>query len=98
MTYHKLVIDESSFPYGRKQPDLSQNLEVPRELVLRLEEAVDQLAETGFLTGHGKQAQHAYPRRIREGLKYKMRGYAYEMHSCIITQVNAVSTAEPKSG
>ncbi|BBP02987.1 hypothetical protein TPL01_22290 [Sulfuriferula plumbiphila] len=66
---HQPVVHPAAILDGGQQASLAQDLEMARQLVLWLHEAVHQLAKARFLPRLGQKAGNSNPSRIREGLK-----------------------------
>lgn len=91
--HDKAVIDEPSVFLRRQQAYLPQKLQMPRQLVLRLEQAIDQLAEANLLARGREHPKNANTGWVGKSLKDEFRLNAYNMHSCIIAQLSGTSSA-----
>ena len=87
MAHYQLVIHKPPILLGGEQAHLPKHLQVPGELVLRLEQAIHQLAKAGFFTAGCKKAKNANACGIGKGLKNDFRLDVHDMHSCMIAQL-----------
>lgn len=68
-TAHQPMVHPATILDGGQQTRLAQDLEMARQLVLGLHEAVHQLAKARFLPCVDQKADNSNPRLVREGLK-----------------------------